>query len=382
MGLLIYGSLETVSGGYLYDRMLVQALRDAGDAVELISLPQRSYERCLGDNLSPALYRRLAQARLDVLLQDELNHPSLAWINARVKQAAGYPLVSIVHHLRSSEQRPSWQNRLYRAIERRYLRSVDAYVFNSQATRQAVEAAAGGLGRRPWAVAYPAGDRLAPLNGQAALARRVQRLQDAARPLELVFLGNLIRRKGLHTLLEALERLPQGGWRLAVIGGLEVEASYAAQMQRQAQRSPQLRGQVRFLGRLDDAAVKAELERADLLVVPSSYEGFGIVYLEGMAYGMPVIASNAGAAGEIITPGVNGLLVEPEDAAGLDAGLAALLGDRPRLERLSQGALQRYRMHPTWADSGQQIRAFLARLADPGRQPNRADEERTMRQEQ
>ena len=81
IGLLIYGSLDTLSGGYLYDRKLVEHLRQAGDSVEIVSIPWRSYPAHLADNLSLRLYRRLRDLPVDILLQDELNHPSLALVN-------------------------------------------------------------------------------------------------------------------------------------------------------------------------------------------------------------------------------------------------------------------------------------------------------------
>jgi hypothetical protein len=62
---------------------------------------------------------------VDLLLQDELNHASLFLLNRRLRKEVRYPLVSIVHHLRSSERRPTWQNTLYRRIERNYLESMD-----------------------------------------------------------------------------------------------------------------------------------------------------------------------------------------------------------------------------------------------------------------
>ena len=77
IGLVIYSSLETLSGGYLYDRQLVSALRSAGDEVEIISLPWSDYNRHILHNLRPSLMQQLQYGRFDILLQDELNHPSL-----------------------------------------------------------------------------------------------------------------------------------------------------------------------------------------------------------------------------------------------------------------------------------------------------------------
>jgi glycosyltransferase involved in cell wall biosynthesis len=121
-------------------------------------------------------------------------------------------------------------------------------------------------------------------------------------------------------------------------------------------------GQVKLLGTQDDAALANELRTAHVMVVPSSYEGFGIAYLEGMGFGLPAIGGRQGAAGELITQGENGFLVNGEDAAELAAILQQLQQDRVLLARLSLSARQRYLAHPTWEDSGQTIRNFLISL--------------------
>jgi glycosyltransferase involved in cell wall biosynthesis len=99
-----------------------------------------------------------------------------------------------------------------------------------------------------------------------------------------------------------------------------------------------------------------------VLAVPSSYEGFGIAYLEGMSFGLPAIGTTAGAASEIITDGVDGYLVRPEDPETLAARLSVLARDRALLERLSLNALERYRRQPKWEETAARIRAFLAMM--------------------
>ena len=106
IGLIIYGSLDTLTGGTLYDRLLVEHLRRQGDQVDVISLPWRTYGRHLGDNFSGNLYGRLRQAPLDALLQDQLAHPSLVWLNHRLRRYVCCPILTIVHLLRCSEPRP------------------------------------------------------------------------------------------------------------------------------------------------------------------------------------------------------------------------------------------------------------------------------------
>jgi glycosyltransferase involved in cell wall biosynthesis len=101
------------------------------------------------------------------------------------------------------------------------------------------------------------------------------------------------------------------------------------------------------------------MRAADVLVVPSSYEGFGIVYLEVMGFGLPAIATTAGAAGEIISDGVDGFLVPPGDAATLAARIATLARDRALLAQMSAAAGARFARQPTWEQSMRTIRTFL-----------------------
>jgi len=369
IGLVIYGSLETLSGGYFYDRKLVEYLRAQGDKVEIISLPWRNYAAHLTDNFSFRL-----PPGLDILIQDELNHPSLIGAN-RGKHP--YPVVSLVHHLRCSEQRPGWQNAFYRVVEKRYLRSVDGFIFNSQTTRGVVNAVLGnsifdksGFGRgKPSIVAYPPTDRFGDGLTEQNVTERAQ-----TRPLRILFLGNVIHRKGVHTLLRALS-LPQRAQRgtkenrffqLEVVGSLTTDPAYARAMQDLATVNG-LSSMVTFHSSLDNPALLEKLKTAHVLVVPSSYEGFGIVYLEGMAFGLPAIGTTAGAAGEIIREGETGFLIQPDDAETLAARLEQLATDRNLLAQMSLKALERYRQQPKWEQTAGEIRQFLLKMTESGK---------------
>jgi glycosyltransferase involved in cell wall biosynthesis len=110
---------------------------------------------------------------------------------------------------------------------------------------------------------------------------------------------------------------------------------------------------------VSDADLEKLMRESHLLVVPSSYEGFGIVYLEGMAFGLPSIASDAGGAKEVITDNVNGFLVPPGDPLRLRDHIVNLVRDRERLLAMSIAALDRFSTHPTWTDTGRAIHRFL-----------------------
>ena len=352
IGLIIYGRLDTLSGGYLYDRKLVEHLEAAGDEVEIVSLPWEGYGRSLLHNFWFALAEQLRLANFDLLLQDELNHPSLFWLNQRLRGQISYPIVSIVHHLRSSELRPNWQNWFYRQIEQRYLASVDGFIFNSQTTRQVVQSLVGD--QQPYVVATPAGDRFQPtITPQQIEARAYQ-----PGPLRLLFVGNLIPRKGLHILLEAVAGLPKSDWVLEVVGDTAVSPQYTHQIQQQIIRHG-LGSSVTLHGPLNDAALQPKMAQSHLLVVPSSYEGFGIVYLEGMGFGLPAIAGGDGAAHEIITEGLDGFLVPGDDMAALRHHLQTLGQNRHKLATMSLAAHNRFATQPTWHQSMTRIHHFL-----------------------
>lgn len=353
LALLIYGTLDTLSGGYLYDRKLVEHLRAQGDQVEILSLPWRSYAAHLADNLAPGLQRRLRSGGWDALIQDELNHPSLFWLNRWLKPRVRYPILSIVHHLRISEAHPRFLQRVYRAVESRYLQTIDGFVFNSQTTCEVVAGLVNPL--PPFHIAYPAGDRFAPEISEADIRARAL----ATGPLRIFFLGNIIPRKGLHTLLAAVEMLPRDlDWRLEIAGGLHIEPAYARRMQA-AVAAGNWGARVKFLGTLPDTELAARLRASHTLVVPSTYEGFGIVYLEGMSFGLPAIAGATGAAPEIVTEDVNGFLVPADEPRLLALRLVQLGRDRSLLARMSLAARRRYREHPTWETSMAGTRAFF-----------------------
>jgi len=382
IGLVIYNSLATISGGYLYDRKLVEHLRKCGDKVEIISLPYRNYAVHLTHNLQSLIFNRFAPSHFDILLQDELNHPSLFFLNRFLKRR--YPIISIVHHLRISEQQPtdpsdksiptqskvhaepilslskdglrfvlprfqSPQFWVYRIVERAYLNSIDGFIFNSEATKTVVLSVVGAMHASPlqYVVAYPAGDRF-----NVNITPDQIRARARQTPLKILFVGNLIPRKGLHTLLDALEKV-SGNWGLVIVGNPNIDRRYAESMQRR------LTPQMKMLGTLNDEQLAQQFAISHLLVVPSQYEGFGIVYLEGMGFGLPAIATTSGGASEIITDGENGFLIERDNSESLAQHLQSLIFNRDLLTRMSLNALHRFNQHPTWEESMRKARKFL-----------------------
>jgi glycosyltransferase involved in cell wall biosynthesis len=349
IGLVIYGSPDTMSGGYLYDRKLTSYLRSQGDEVILISLRLGAYVAHLIDNLSFRL-----PPVLDILIEDELVHPSVLTANhARGgKPRAAYPVVSLIHNLHSSERRAAWLNSVYRQIEKVHLESVDGFIFNSSATEDSVRRLVGHA--KPAVIARPGADRLGSLSAEEVRGR-------AARlgTLRLLFVAAVTPLKGLDVLLDALVHLPEDSCSLDVVGSLQVDRAYSHQMQARAAR---LSVPVKFHGILDGEPLRARFQSADILVVPSYWEGFGIVFAEGMAFGLPAIGTSVGAIPDLISNGENGYLIEPGDRASLGEIILRIATDRRLLTRMSENALRRFASLPTWDQSAEVARRFLLQM--------------------
>ncbi|MCL6553562.1 MAG: glycosyltransferase family 4 protein [Firmicutes bacterium] len=176
-------------------------------------------------------------------------------------------------------------------------------------------------------------------------------------PVRLLFVGRLAAQKGIPVLLEALARLragpagsagsgaslPPAGPPLVLdlVGDGPCRAAWEALARRLG-----LAELVHIHGWVDRAALPAWYQRADLFVFPSFAEGMPNALLEALASGLPLVASDIPGARELVTPGVNGLLVPPGDPAALAAALAALLADPAR--RVAMGQASR-RLAAAWS---------------------------------
>lgn len=181
----------------------------------------------------------------------------------------------------------------------------------------------------------------------------------------LLFVGRIEPLKGIDTLLRSMALLAEqqpalrGDICLAIIGGdrRETPDQWSSEMR----RLRRLQGElgighlVTFQGSQDQRKLPLFYSAADMVVVPSHYESFGMVALEAMACGTPVIASNVGGLRYTVRDGETGLLVPREDPEALAEKISLLLNDEPlrlQLGRNGVQAAQRY----SWAAVAQDIR--------------------------
>jgi glycosyltransferase involved in cell wall biosynthesis len=350
MGLIIYGDLSQKTGGYLYDRMMVDYLQRRGDIVEIISLSRDHYLKNISHNFSSPLLHRLKDLNIEILLEDELCHPSLFFLNKQLKDEVDYALFSIVHNLSFNVTLSPEQKKIYQFFEERYLNTIDGFIFNSQATRTTVE----NLLNRPVlsVVAYPGKDHLRIKNKQKAPAKI------ASLPLNLLFIGNLSPNKGLDILIKALAGIDKSHWKLTILGDTTIDLSYTRKIRTMTQNLNVIHN-IDFKGAVSHDQLPDFYEQSDVLVVPSFYEGFGIVYVEALGFGIPVLATNTGGATEIITHEKEGFLVEPGDSERIASYILHLIDYPEEILQMSRAANQRFSQLPSWNESMKKIRRFL-----------------------
>ena len=162
----------------------------------------------------------------------------------------------------------------------------------------------------------------------------------------ILFCGTWGEMKGISYLVAAFSQLVARGSsaRLTVLGGGVPEASIRAAF------APDVRSRVTVLDRVDEAGVMSAYRAHDVLVLPSTYEGFGMVVLEAMSQRLPVVVTPVGCAFALVEDGTTGLVVPPRDSAAIADALARLMGDAALRARLAEAAFARVR-GMTWANT-------------------------------
>ncbi len=362
---LIPGDWATPTGGYQYDRRLAQALGVAGWAVDVLRID--------GDWPVPdaaALAKAAAQvARIadgTRVVADGLAFGALAEVVAA--HADRLRWVALVHHPLHLETglAPALRERLL-AEEMRALRHARRVVVTSPRTAQDV-AAMGVAPERiaivePGTDASPHGSVDVSLNPSPHPSPLSSPRTDHPTPIpvQLLCVATVTPRKGHALLLQALSGLQQLPWQLHCVGSLKRDTATAASVQALS-HALGLADRVFWHGEVDGASLQAHYAAADLLVLASLHEGYGMVVAEALAAGLPVLASDAGALAQTLPPQA-GWRVPPGDVPALRTALQRLVSN-PELRRtLAAGARDAGRRLPGWPAQAARFAAVLDALA-------------------
>jgi glycosyltransferase involved in cell wall biosynthesis len=167
-------------------------------------------------------------------------------------------------------------------------------------------------------------------------------------PVRALCVAQWIERKGILTLVEAWALRERKGAVLELIGETDADPDYAVRIGDAIEAAP--RDSIVVSGCVDDATLGASYASADLFVLPSRYEGYGIVYAEALARGLPIIACEIGPVPDLVGREA-AVLVRPDDKEDLSAALDLLLGDPTLRTKMSAAASRRASRLPRWEDT-------------------------------
>ncbi|KPF62547.1 hypothetical protein IP69_20480 [Bosea sp. AAP35] len=328
----IPGDIDLPTGGYGYDRRLLAEWRDMGIDARHVALPG-SFPFPTQDHLAQTGRVILSQPYDDVLLIDGLAYG--AFPEAIAAGLAGR-VVALVHHplaLETGLDVETATGLLTReAAALRYARAV---VATSPATKRLLVAEFG-VPEARITVAVPGVDPAPRASGGP---------ED--RPLQILAVGSIVPRKGYHLLVEALAALHGRDWHLTIIGAADRSPDTVRDLTAQI-ASAGLTDRISLAGAVDHAALASAYGAADLFVLPSLFEGYGMVLTEALARGLPIVCTTGGAAAET-APDAAALKVPPGDGTALAKAIASLI-DAPAQRRamadaawLAAGTLPRWR---------------------------------------
>ncbi|HVA13223.1 MAG TPA: glycosyltransferase family 4 protein [Stellaceae bacterium] len=346
LALLVPGSIDQLTGGYLFARHVVDGLRDGGDEVAIIELAGEFPG-------ADAVARAAATAALASLpdgaaaVIDGL--ALLGFADCLAAEAQRLKLIGFIHHPLADESglAPTEASRL-RAAEHRLLPLLRGAICPSRTTAAALLRY--GLATERIAIVPPGTVK------PAAIMRR-----DApAQPLRLLAVATITPRKGHRVLIEALAQLDRGEWQLDCIGSTTRDPVCVAALHRTI-TAHGLDANVRLVGEMPPAQLVPAYDDADLFVLASFHEGYGMAFAEALAHGLPIVATCAGAIPDTV-PESAGLLVPPGDIAALTAALGRVVADRALLARLSEGARRAGAALPDWPQAVAHWRAAVMRL--------------------
>jgi glycosyltransferase involved in cell wall biosynthesis len=357
IALVVYGSLDQISGGFIYDRSLVGALRSLGHEVDVFGLRWDGYFTAVARSFMFDRPSRRPWApdapTYDAVIQDELVHPSVFLRNRDVDGGAprGRVLLALVHNLRSRQPGEALAGFKAR-VERRYLATVDGLICVCAATL--ADARALGASGLPAVVIHPGRDHVTPNVDEHVIDER----SGAPGPLRVLHAAAVTRSKGLHRLLDALARAPGLEFTLDVVGR-QPSPRYSREIRRQVRRLG-FEAQVRFHGERTGADLAALFRRSHVLALPSDREAYSLSCLEALGFGLPVLAPSSGGMSEMIEHRREGFLLDPDDIGAWAGALRALAEDRGALRAMAGTALTRYRAHRTWRQAADDAAAFIA----------------------
>ena len=350
LNFIVPGDPDTKTGGFIYDRRIASELDELDWDVRVIGLDGQfpAADAAAVNSVKETLSSLEAEA---VVVMDGL---ALSSVPELVREhAQRLNIIGLIHHPLGDESGLDDRiRRFYHARENAALSAIHGVVVTSNFTaRRLVDLGLVDRGALDdfVQVAKPGVDSAPPAKGSKGAG------------LHMLCVATVTQRKRHDILLSALAGLSDLDWKLTCVGDYERDDAWASEIFDQVKRE-KIEDRVSFTGVSSDKALNAAYNKADLFVLASEYEGFGMVFTEALARGVPVVGTTGGAIPGTV-PAKAGVLVAPGDASALGKALSRLMGDAEKMKLLKSNALEVRENLETWKQAGQtfdsHLRGFL-----------------------
>ncbi len=346
VSLIVPSPFDQVSGGYAYDRRMVEGLRAGGHTVEVVGLVGRFP---LSDDdtrdTTCTAWDKLAERTRPVI--DGLALPAFAGMEDALWARGA---VGLIHHPTTLETGLSEAERAFlRRVERRLYPRLSRIIVTSESTAERL-AAEFGVDPDHLSIVVP-GTEDAPRS-----------IGSSGPVCEILSIGTVIPRKGYDVLMRSLARLPDLRWHLTIVGSLRREPAYADRVVKLAEEL-QLTPQVRFAGEVTGEALEALWRGADLFALATWFEGYGMAIAEALRRGLPVAVTSGGAAAALVGPEA-GVVCEPGDQVQLTKALRRLIFSASLRHEMGEQAWNIGQSLPGWDTQARAFADALASTAD------------------
>jgi glycosyltransferase involved in cell wall biosynthesis len=340
----IPGDIDLPTGGYGYARHVYSTLPDYGVQAEWVLLPG-SFPNPTAADLAETRRLLTAIPHGQPLMVDGL---ALGAMPADLVAALPQPLLALVHHPLCLESglTPERAAQL-KASETTALSAARHVIVTSFATKR-ILVADFGVPTPKITVAEPGTDPAVRASGTGT-------------PLQLLAVGAVSPRKGYEVLIEALVPLADLDWRLTIAGATDRSPETVARIEA-AILANGFHDRVRLSGTVVPATLAKFYDTADLFVMPSLFEGYGMVLAEAMARGLPIVCTTGGAASDTVPDGA-AIKVAPGQAAPLTAALERALTDKRLRARMADASWEMGRTLPPWTETTRRIAAVIMGLS-------------------
>lgn len=345
-GFAVPGDITLPTGGYAYARKMLEHLPQCGVNVKHIRLPQAfPHPDDTAIAATADIFARLP-ATMPVLV-DGLAYGAMPPL---LVDRIASPVTALVHHPLA------YETGVAEADKRRFI------AFETHALKKAVKVIA---------TSEPTAELLmqeyAVSQDKISVARPgtepAPRAVGSGLPYELLAIGAVIPRKGYTVLIDALAQMSYRNWRLTIVGATTHDPLYTNKVREAIARSG-LSRQVELTGAISDRGLHERFAKADVFVMPSLFEGFGMALTEAVARGLPIVCTTGGAMVETVSDDI-ALKVPPGDASAMAEALELILNDRALREKMSDASWARAGKLATWENCAKGISGVLKSLSKP-----------------